>query len=907
MPGQWWEQDALADQPAPTQGVIYGRPKQPTPLELAREQRAQASEARADAAAIRAEEASDRAAAREVRQQQIDARKLTQTDKLTEGEQKATNFFTSSLGAEREWQTLLSNPDLAEGTQPHGLGGDAARAILPAGVVNSWTSSARQRAEQAKLNFIRASLRLESGAAISNSEYERQDRAFFPQTGDGPDVIAQKARARAELIEGFRIGSGRGAEQVPADIRDFYQSYSRERTGAPQPPGEVRFNDEMPERSANSYRFTPEQEAAFSALAQSGANEEQLAALAQRFGGNSDPENLRRIVEYYRNPANRETPTNVDYSRVDEVRPIDPGDGRAGAVVRGIANAGSLGFVNRIGALADTVSGGTYADNLDRRRGYDAYDEENYGGSRIAGQLVGGAALPIRGPATARNLAVQGAAYGGVAGLGNSYGSSLDRLAAAGTGAALGAGFGYAGGRASEWLAGRGGPPPNTPGQDVYQAGQRIGVDVMPADVGGPMTRRFTAGAAQSPISAGSIVRGGERVIAQSQAARDRTAAAVGNVADPYAAGEMAQRGATNYIARSRNAVGDLYDAARSQAGDARPTPQRSLDTLDRNLRELAETPETSRPVTAALGRLGDDLRNPDGLSIDALRRLRTNVRGLAQTDELRGTDFQRRAGQVLDSISEDIAAGLTPEARAAFTRADQAHRQRVETIDEVLKPIIGGRGERAFAPERVYSNIVNATRSDSGRLRRFIESLPEEDASSVRATIIGQLGRATDGTQNAAGDAFSLNAFLTQWNRMTPRAKQTLFQGETRAALDDLAMVAQGSRQASQYANRSNTGSSVIANALTSAGAVASYFQPAILAGFALNYGAGRLLASPRFARWLARPVNTPEQAATAVRRLSAIAAREPAIANDLLPIQRALQESLPRAAAQGKEQDRR
>lgn len=44
--------------------------------------------------------------------------------------------------------------------------------------------------------------------------FTRQDRIFFPQTGDTPGQLAQKARARQQVIEGFKIGAGPGARQV---------------------------------------------------------------------------------------------------------------------------------------------------------------------------------------------------------------------------------------------------------------------------------------------------------------------------------------------------------------------------------------------------------------------------------------------------------------------------------------------------------------------------------------------------------------------------------------------------------------------------------------------------------------------------------------------------------------------
>jgi hypothetical protein len=62
--------------------------------------------------------------------------------------------------------------------------------------------------DQAADEFALAVLRRESGAAISASERAEVAALYFPQPNDGPGVIAQKARARREVIDGMRRASG---------------------------------------------------------------------------------------------------------------------------------------------------------------------------------------------------------------------------------------------------------------------------------------------------------------------------------------------------------------------------------------------------------------------------------------------------------------------------------------------------------------------------------------------------------------------------------------------------------------------------------------------------------------------------------------------------------------------------
>jgi hypothetical protein len=65
-----------------------------------------------------------------------------------------------------------------------------------------------QQFKQAKENFINAQLRRESGAAISASEFAKAESQYFPQPGDKPEVIKQKAANRQLAYEGMVRGAG---------------------------------------------------------------------------------------------------------------------------------------------------------------------------------------------------------------------------------------------------------------------------------------------------------------------------------------------------------------------------------------------------------------------------------------------------------------------------------------------------------------------------------------------------------------------------------------------------------------------------------------------------------------------------------------------------------------------------
>jgi hypothetical protein len=70
--------------------------------------------------------------------------------------------------------------------------------------INAVSSPEQQRLDQAKRDFINATLRRESGAVIADSEFDNADKQYFPQVGDSRAVIEQKARNRRAAIEGVR-------------------------------------------------------------------------------------------------------------------------------------------------------------------------------------------------------------------------------------------------------------------------------------------------------------------------------------------------------------------------------------------------------------------------------------------------------------------------------------------------------------------------------------------------------------------------------------------------------------------------------------------------------------------------------------------------------------------------------
>jgi len=77
--------------------------------------------------------------------------------------------------------------------------------------------------QQAQDNFITAVLRKESGAAISEEEYARAERQYFPQAGDSQATLDQKAENRSTVTAAMKLEAGEAYTALSGSL-DFTPS-----------------------------------------------------------------------------------------------------------------------------------------------------------------------------------------------------------------------------------------------------------------------------------------------------------------------------------------------------------------------------------------------------------------------------------------------------------------------------------------------------------------------------------------------------------------------------------------------------------------------------------------------------------------------------------------------------------
>lgn len=993
-----WERQWGTPQPAGP-SVVFQAP--PDPMKAAAERRAEEDQAMQRANMERAQANDARQAIKDQRDEiewnathNPDGTKKPVPGAATEGERKAASFLTRALGAEKSYG--------ATGVGPRSLIGqgmkDAAPDLLNALPGFIGNSPARQVADTNQDEFIAATLRQDSGAVIPPEEMERQRRIYFPMPNEGPEVIEAKRQARIRALQGLVASSG---AMLTEDQKKALAEIEKA-AGGGAGSGEDRKKQEMlgtlvPGDVANKIEqggLTPEQQAAYDAFnkANPNATADQIRTFSKAMGW--DVTNADDIVKA------REQGGGVAPASSAIVRPPNISDARgeggamewADAFVRGAADTLSLGFSDELAAAGDTLfKGGTMDDNLRRQRAIDRYDAEYSPWLRGGGQLAGGLAFPIgRGAKTVGELA----GVGGMTGAGYGFGSGetmKDRFTGAAmggaAGAALGAGFGKLG---EIWKNKR---PPSGPGggganaaRDVGEAATDLGIDILPADVGGPTTRRFTAGAAQSPFGAKPIIERAERAAVQGQGVRDAQASRYATPSDGYGAGQSAKSGLTDWIKKTASRASRLYDAI-SVAPEMEATTSstttalneitkgmKSNDELSRiwtgypRLRQTLEalTPTDTRQagqvrlsmetekvrgavndLQAAQDALGELKRaailpgNPRGAEISAaearvaeaqgalskarsaqdeayvqanqppmggklswqdMKRLRSIVGEIVGSPSL-GTEGSETSAmrKLYGALSEDMRATAEkagPKALREFERANDYFRARENRIKNVIAPVLGKDldkgGQAAFNQIQNWSK----TKGETAKLAQMMRSLPDDEADIVSATIIANLGRRSAGAQNAQGDAFSFAEFLTHWNQLDNRAKAVLFKPAQRTALEKLAKVSEGTKEAQRYANFSNSSGGLGANA-TSGGLVSAagllFTGHPILAAAAASpavgqYITGRMMASPQFVNWLLRAPKQGPGLTSHIKKLGQMTVKSPLLSSELSQFEQAL-----------------
>jgi hypothetical protein len=229
-------------------------------------------------------------------------------------------------------------------------------------------------------------------------------------------------------------------------------------------------------------------------------------------------------------------------------------------------------------------------------------------------------------------------------------------------------------------------------------------------------------------------------------------------------------------------------------------------------------------------------------------------------------------------AVSKDIEASLSPDQRKAWNRAKRYTEAGHTRIDSVIQPLFD-RG----TPEKALNFALSGTRDGASALRSIFGSLKPEEANVVRAHVVENMGRANPGAQTAEGNKFSVETFVTNWNKMAPEARRALFSDpKVRADMENIARVASDYKQAGRALYNPSGTAAAGAHAAAGGGFAVALMTGnfPVAAGVAgevgLNNALARAMTNPKFVSWLAKAGSAPpDKRMQYVTELSALAGK--------------------------------
>lgn len=350
------------------------------------------------------------------------------------------------------------------------------------------------------------------------------------------------------------------------------------------------------------------------------------------------------------------------------------------------------------------------------------------------------------------------------------------------------------------------------------------------------------------------------------------------------------------FISRFQKTASGLYDSLTTKIDDGLEVDvNRSLETLSDLADPVVGAPNTSaalanakiREISEAFAQ--DIVTGPDGVSrlpFGALRAARTKVGSLLASNELIADVPKGQLKRVYGAITEDM--GIAADAAGAgreFDRANRFWEAGIKRIDDHLQGIT-----RKVGDEDIFL-LATKGKDGASRIRAIRKSLNKNEWNTVSKTILKRMGHLPPGQQDAFGEGFSVERWLTDMNRLSPEAQAAIFDGTPLGRpVRQLQKIAEPIKAGQKFGyNPSDTAHGYAEVALAASAGTAAFagnVTPALIAGATVISAdrAAALMAHPAFVRWLAGSAEiSAAQLPGYIGRLSNIGKQNPELVEPL------------------------
>jgi hypothetical protein len=364
-----------------------------------------------------------------------------------------------------------------------------------------------------------------------------------------------------------------------------------------------------------------------------------------------------------------------------------------------------------------------------------------------------------------------------------------------------------------------------------------------------------------------SGVIGGQGISARAAArAQKELGNAVGAQADRLAkgatdemAGGIVREGLHNFTDNFKAKANVLYNKIGDKIAPSQPVSvQNTLDIFNKLTSTI--------PGAERIGKrfVSNDIRSwakdlsadaADGnLPFVALQELRSRIGAKLNSPDLISDIPKGQLKQIYGALSEDLkTAALQNGAMKEWSRANNYYRAGSRRIDDFLNGLA-----KKTQDIDIYRDLVSSGNKGAQKINAVKRSLPKRAWETFVATKIKELGLTTPGRQGAEGATFSSDVFLTNWNRMNPKAKKAFLSGSNELVnygknLNNLAKVSERIKEAAKpLSNLSGTANRAVSLAAQVGGlSGAAFFNPhALLLGagvIAGSAGIEKLMTSPK------------------------------------------------------------
>jgi len=264
-----------------------------------------------------------------------------------------------------------------------------------------------------------------------------------------------------------------------------------------------------------------------------------------------------------------------------------------------------------------------------------------------------------------------------------------------------------------------------------------------------------------------------------------------------------------------------------------------------------------------------DLAKNSGRMPYQAIKSIKQKIGNKLSNFDLINPVDKTQLKLVYGALSKDLQAHLKGNVKGlnALSRANKYYKSGLNRIDNYLEPIF-----KTSDPDRIASLLLNTGKEGATRLNAIKKSLTTEQYDVFLSNIMERMGRLQPG-QALSGDLvegagkFSSETFLTNFNRLSVEAQESLFKGKgwtsgMQKDFTDILKISNFIRLSGRtFKNPSGTADRIVGQGMMLGAAGSLAVNPAFaLVGLPLVIGGSRVVAglmtNPSFIKWLAQGI---------------------------------------------------